>query len=84
MNENKENHANHQKFNSLAYLKVWDHSKVVDLVFLILTKTNRSSGNLMGTSLVTKQWKQLKTNQEKTCKSLNNHISCLFEGLGPL
>ena len=39
----------------LAYLKVWDHSEIVDIVFLTRTKNNLSSGNLMGTSLVTKQ-----------------------------
>ena len=35
-------------------MKVWDHSQIVDLVFLILAKTKISSGKLMGTSLVTK------------------------------
>ena len=35
----------------LAYLKVWDHSKLVDLVFLILTKTSqlwKPHGHLTG------------------------------------
>ena len=28
-------YVNHSKINLLAYLKVWDHSKIVDLAFLI-------------------------------------------------
>ena len=36
--KNKQKHVNYYKINFLAYLKVWDHSNIVDLVFLIRTK----------------------------------------------
>ena len=36
-------HINHYKNNFLAYLKVWDHSKIQDLIFLIWMVSTRAS-----------------------------------------
>ena len=37
-------YVNHKQINYLfAYLKVWDHSKIIDLEFLILVVSRRAS-----------------------------------------
>ena len=38
----KKNHVNHYKINFLAYLKVWDHSQIVDLILLIWVVSTRA------------------------------------------
>ena len=40
--QTKPNHENHYEINFLAYLKLWDHSKILDLDFLILPLSTRA------------------------------------------